>query len=335
MVAGAAIYHLLFWRAANTNSLLAAVFTLLVAGGIAALLGNRIRSGSRFAGLRFEEQAPLAEAIRSTIDQIRVTTAYIDEERCFRSVNAALARWMGRLPSDISEVTVDDVFERFLNVDLRAEFDAALAGTPAKFERAIVHPVHGLIDLEIELIPNWTKEQSVRGFHLCMQDVTERNRALEAAKYAERRMQLIMDQIPVTVTYIDADFKYRYINRAQELWLGKTAAEVIGREVREVTGETVWTDIAPSLKAALAGETRQIERERTDRNGKRVWHSGRYVPDVNDEGVVVGLYSVFFDITQRARGARIAGTRDRVADRKGSCDCREPGEIAISRQHEP
>jgi signal transduction histidine kinase/DNA-binding response OmpR family regulator/HPt (histidine-containing phosphotransfer) domain-containing protein len=32
-----------------------------------------------------------------------------------------------------------------------------------------------------------------------------------------------------------------------------------------------------------------------------VWHSGKHVPDVNDDGTVVGTYSVFFDVTQRAR----------------------------------
>jgi signal transduction histidine kinase/CheY-like chemotaxis protein/HPt (histidine-containing phosphotransfer) domain-containing protein len=44
-----------------------------------------------------------------------------------------------------------------------------------------------------------------------------------------------------------------------------------------------------------------LERQRIDRQGQTVWHSGRHVPDVNDQGVVVGVYTVFFDITQRAQ----------------------------------
>ena len=56
-----------------------------------------------------------------------------------------------------------------------------------------------------------------------------------------------MDQIPVTVSYIDAQCRYRYINRAQEAWLGKTEAEVAGKQVREVVGDKVWASIEPQL----------------------------------------------------------------------------------------
>ena len=109
-----------------------------------------------------------------------------------------------------------------------------------------------------------------------------------------------MDQIPVTVSYIDAEGHYRYINRAQEMWLGKTEAEVVGKHVRDVVGDEVWANIEPHLAAALAGQSVPLERQRTDRAGNPVWHSGRHVPDVNDEGEVVGVYTVFFDTTQRA-----------------------------------
>ena len=42
-----------------------------------------------------------------------------------------------------------------------------------------------------------------------------------------------------------------------------------------------------------------------DRAGNPVWHSGRHVPDVNDAGEIVGVYTVFFDTTQRALVARV------------------------------
>jgi len=62
----------------------------------------------------------------------------------------------------------------------------------------------------------------------------------------------------------------------------------------------VWADIEPNLRTALAGNVVPIERRRVDRAGNVVWHSGRHVPDVNDDGEVVGTYTVFFDVTQRA-----------------------------------
>lgn len=66
-----------------------------------------------------------------------------------------------------------------------------------------------------------------------------------------------------------------------------------------MVSSVVWADVEPKLKAALAGRVVQIERQRVDRAGNRVWRSGRHVPDVDENGNVVGTYSVFYDITQQ------------------------------------
>jgi signal transduction histidine kinase/CheY-like chemotaxis protein len=79
-----------------------------------------------------------------------------------------------------------------------------------------------------------------------------------------------------------------------------TAAEVTGHGVRELVGDKVWADIEPKLRTAMQGQGVPLERHRIDRNGNSVWHSGRHVPDISDDGNVVGVYTVFFDITQRA-----------------------------------
>ena len=119
-------------------------------------------------------------------------------------------------------------------------------------------------------------------------DVTDLQSALETAQRGERRLSIIMDQIPVTVSYIDAENHYRYINRAQEQWLGKTSAEVVGYSVPALVGERVWADVEPRLSLALQGQHVPLERHRIDRNGNSVWHSGRHVPDISDDGKVVG-----------------------------------------------
>ena len=135
-------------------------------------------------------------------------------------------------------------------------------------------------------------------------DISADQAAHEAVQRSERRLRTIMDQIPVTVSYIDAEYRYRYINRAQEQWLGATDAQVSGRKVSELVDEAVWANIEPKLRMAMNGVQVPLERQRTDRQGNPVWHSGRHVPDVNDRGEVVGTYTVFFDITERALAER-------------------------------
>ncbi|MEI7465894.1 MAG: response regulator, partial [Burkholderiales bacterium] len=169
--------------------------------------------------------------------------------------------------------------------------------------------------------------QPAAGCSLLAADVTELQNALESARNGERRLRIIMDQIPVTVSYIDADLRYRYINRAQSQWLGKDEHEVVERPVRDVVGDAVFADIAPRLREALAGKEIPLERQRTDRHGNPVWHSGRHVPDVDDQGQAVGVYTVFFDVSQRAQAEqRLRQREQELLQREG--ELRQAKEVA-------
>jgi len=82
------------------------------------------------------------------------------------------------------------------------------------------------------ILPDRREDGTIAGCQIVAVDATKYGEAIEAAQRSERRLRLIMDQIPVTITYIDSSYTYRYINRAQELWLGKSFQEVVNRGVR-------------------------------------------------------------------------------------------------------
>jgi PAS domain S-box-containing protein len=226
--------------------------------------------------------------------------ALVDAEQRCTYASPALARWLFRACDEIEGRPIDDAFDPVTAAKLRPHIAAALSGSAQRLRCSALQRDLSLQTLQIELLPERDEQGAVVGCQLFALDVSDDQRALEIAQRSERRLRAIMDQIPVTVSYIDVEGRYRYINRAQENWLGKTEAEVSGRKVREVVGEEVWANIEPPLTAALAGEPVPVERQRTDRAGNPVWHSGRHVPDVNDDGSVVGVYTVFLDTTQRA-----------------------------------
>ncbi len=172
------------------------------------------------------------------------------------------------------------------------------AGHTAALTVTVLHAAQGVGSLRMEMFPNITEGGSF--IDLVAVDMTDLQQDLDGTRRSEQRLRKIMDQIPVTISYIDADYRYRYINRAQAQWLGTTEAEVAGRRVKDLVDDAVWADIEPRLKTAMAGEDVPLERKRTDRKGRPVWHSGRHVPDFNDKGEVIGTYTVFFDITERA-----------------------------------
>ena len=226
--------------------------------------------------------------------------AFIDARRLCSFASPTLAGWLGRACDEVEGREIEEAFGPVNGAKLRPLLEVALGGHPQRLRCSSLQPDQSLQTLQLDLLPEHDALGAVVGCQLFAFDVSDEQRLLETAQRSERRLRTIMDQIPVTVSYIDAEFRYRYINRAQEVWLGKTDAEVAGRKVRELVGDPVWANIEPHLSTALAGRSVPLERQRIDRTGNPVWHSGRHVPDVNDEGEVVGVYTVFFDTTERA-----------------------------------
>jgi two-component system, sensor histidine kinase and response regulator len=269
-----------------------------VAALLAALWLGRARPTADSAPATFADTVLLSgaapelpsTALAATIDHLHRCTA----------ASPALAQWLGMDRAALADAALGEVLGAACAAGLSRAVDATLAGKPQRLRCSHVGADGSERWLHIELAPRSSAAGEVTACDLLALDVSFEQLALDSARRGERRLRIIMDQIPVTVSYIDAGMHYRYINRAQEQWLGKTDSEIAGRSVPDVVGPRVWADIEPKLRAAMQGEQVPLERQRVDRHGNTVWHSGRHVPDIAEDGTVVGAYTVFFDITQRA-----------------------------------
>ncbi len=260
------------------------------------------RRMARLAGAlaeRVDEPAPQAAAA-SERRKLEGLGAWIDGQGLCTDIAEPLADMLGLPIEEIEGRALADAFGPAHGHALHAAVAEALTGRGQRLRCRLLRANEAPATLLIELLPQTDAQGQPAGCRLAALDISQEQRALDAAERSERRMRSIVNQIPVTVSYIDAAGHYRYINHAQEVWLAKSEAEVIGKHVRDVVGPELWANIEPHLSAALAGQSIPLERQRVDRAGNPVWHSGRHVPDVNDEGVVVGVYTVFFDTTQRA-----------------------------------
>jgi PAS domain S-box-containing protein len=276
------------------------VMTVLVL--VAAVLARRfpLRADRAQANPAAGSEAPVAHPVAQIHDDpAGVMVARLDATGSCTWISQALAQRLGAAPADLIGLPLAETFGPLEAEAVGAAIDAARQGEVQQLDVRLLQG-DDRICLAVELAPRRNPAREVDGFDLVAVDATAHRHALDEARRGERRLRIIMDQIPVTVSYIDSAFRYRYINRAQEQWLGKPASEVVGRVVRDVAGEAVWADVEPRLSTALSGQHVPLERQRTDRQGNPVWHSGRHVPDITDDGTVVGVYTVFFDITQRA-----------------------------------
>jgi PAS domain S-box-containing protein len=129
----------------------------------------------------------------------------------------------------------------------------------------------------------------------------------------------ITDSLPGRVAYWDAETRCRYANQPWLDWFGKTADEVLGRTMAEISGQAYAQAQWPQVQAALGGQTQRFERA-SERDGVAYVHEVHYIPDRGPEGDVRGLYAMAFDISALKRletrlrdtNVELAQARDRA-----------------------
>jgi diguanylate cyclase (GGDEF)-like protein/PAS domain S-box-containing protein len=140
------------------------------------------------------------------------------------------------------------------------------------------------------------KQGKVEYFSALMRDISAAKAAEQAVRESEHRLRMVTDNVPVLISYLDRDLRFRFVNRTYQQWFGDDAAPQVGTGVREFYGEQAWAEIEPRLRCALAGQEVAYDREMVRAEGRRHVQITA-VPDCDDAGNVVGLYTLVSDIT--------------------------------------
>jgi two-component system cell cycle sensor histidine kinase/response regulator CckA len=115
------------------------------------------------------------------------------------------------------------------------------------------------------------------------------------------QLRQVTDAMPALISYIDADKRYQFNNRAYEEWFGHARAEVQGKHPEEVLGTAAYQAISKYVEAALGGQAVTYETEMPYRDsGTRFIHAD-YIPDMRADGQVKGFFALVSDITERKR----------------------------------
>lgn len=143
------------------------------------------------------------------------------------------------------------------------------------------------------------------GLALFFHDVEDRKRAEQALRESEEQLagskallELIANRLPVLISYVDTDERYRFANAMHERWFGATG--VVGKPVREVLGESAYEQVRPNVQGALAGEEMRFE-ARVDYKGVGMRDvSVAYIPDRHEDRVT-GFIVLVQDISEYKR----------------------------------
>src|ERR1051326_9316026 len=119
-----------------------------------------------------------------------------------------------------------------------------------------------------------------------------------------------LNALGIPVCYIDAGQRFRFVNRSFLAWTGKTAAEVIGREIVEVDGRELYQLYHAYIAAALSGERVGFERQLSSAKRNAFWIRVDYYPDRGPRGEIRGLLATYTDVDNIKRLELEAGERE-------------------------
>ncbi len=129
-------------------------------------------------------------------------------------------------------------------------------------------------------------------------DIADRKRAEAALRESEERLRLIADALPALISYVDREERYRFANATYEQWFGLPRDQVIGRPVAEVLGTAAYEQVREHLHRALAGERVHYLAHMPYQRGPARETEAVFVPHKDENGDVLGLYSLVQDISE-------------------------------------
>ncbi|MDP9995770.1 diguanylate cyclase (GGDEF)-like protein/PAS domain S-box-containing protein [Variovorax boronicumulans] len=146
------------------------------------------------------------------------------------------------------------------------------------------------------VIAHRDKHGKVEYFSGLMRDISAAKTAERALRESEHRLRMVTDHLPALISYLDRDLRFRFANKAYQDWFGVHPEQLLGLSLREFYGDEAWAQMEPHMRAALAGRQVTYERRLATPGGRRDIQA-TLVPERNERGEVVGLYTLDSDIT--------------------------------------
>lgn len=241
-------------------------------------------------------------------DYTQDTLSWTDE--MYRITELAPAEFSNNFDTYLAVVHPDD-----RGGFLKTAHDAHKAQKPYEFEYRLKMP-----DGRIKWVHSRaTTSYDQHGKPLLMtgttQDITKRKQADDARRRSEVLLKLIVDAVPALISYVDAECRYRLVNRRYEEIFGVKAESICGSHVRDVLGKAAWAIASPFVELALAGEQVSYEVSLPNKEGGLRSYQALYIPDRDDEGLIRGYVALGLDVTvQKATEQALHSYGQRLLD---------------------
>lgn len=179
----------------------------------------------------------------------------------------------------------------------------SLPGDPIRYASALLFPLRDRAGRPIGkafMLRDITREKRIeRQLHRINEEleltVQQRTHALHQAK---TMLQTVLNVMPSLVGYWDKHLINRFANASYERVFHRSPGEINGMYMPDLVGNDLFEKALPHIEAVLAGEKQTFERTFDDPSLGMKHVLTTYIPDISDQGEVIGFYVVAHDVTE-------------------------------------
>ena len=260
-------------------------------------------TGVYVVGYDIEEDYQLRQAlivkereIRSVMDSVDMPLSKSDRELHYLYVNQIACDWFGHAEDQIIGKHWADVIGEQQFAEEQPFAARAIAGETVTYERYATFPGRPPGHVRVSMFPDRTPSGEVSGVYVVITDIERDHQLKQQIIDRERQLRLVTDNIGLPISYIGADQRVRFYNKTGEEWLGLKESEVVGKTMEDAFGADVVAAVHPHIAAAMRGRPTTYERLADFPNRGVRWTRGHLVPDMREDGKVIGIYTVLTDI---------------------------------------
>jgi len=136
------------------------------------------------------------------------------------------------------------------------------------------------------------------------QAATEQQRSREALSEVEARQRLILDAIPFSIAYLDADTGVRFANRGWRELIGRIGDDERVMPLLDAIGGRAYSHISPHLARTRTGESTTFEYVYRNRTGREIITRNTLIPQMSRDGRVIGTFVLSRDVTDEKETER-------------------------------
>ncbi len=214
--------------------------------------------------------------------------------------------WSGRTHEELLGRTLAQIYGEPAWAAARDAFAQAFNGESVRYERLLTHLSGTPRWARILAFPERDPQGRVEAIYTLAVDIHADVLARVQLEASRQRLDRFTENIPYPLTYVDREFRLQFVNKAYEQLTGTDAASLLGRPIGEVRGAKRWAEHRPYFERALAGESTQYTRLVPVSAHEQRWLRTSYVPDLDAEGSVIGVYTVTIDVHE------LSQTRERL-----------------------